>query len=73
MNAETVLQALRSNTEGLTATNPDGSVFRQVYLDNAIPEGMPRHQFAGFLSALEGQGLYISQEDGAFGMVKVNH
>ncbi len=70
--SETILQSLRDNVEGCAETQADGSDFKQVYLDNAIPDGMNRHQFAGHLSSLEKQGLYKSQGDGSFGMVRIN-
>ncbi len=70
--SDIILQSLRHSVEGCTETLADGSVFKQVYLDNAIPGGMNRHQFAGYLSSLEKQGLYKSQGDGSFGMVRIN-
>jgi hypothetical protein len=70
MSQEAVLQSLRKNAEGYKEIW-DGVTFRQVYLDNAIPSGMSRHQFAGYLSALEKEGLY-KKVDGFFGMVRDN-
>jgi len=42
-----------------------------VYLDNARPNGMSRHKFAGHLSALKAEGLYFPTHDICFGEVKM--
>ena len=53
-----VLALLREHEEG------DGC----VYLDNAKPDTITKHQFAGVLSSLEQKGLY-KPHDGFFGFV----
>ena len=51
------LELLRVNSES-TRTEEDGTVWGTVYLDNAIPHGWSKHQFAGHLSDLKAKGLY---------------
>lgn len=53
-----ILASLRDHDEG------DGC----VYLDNAKPDTITKHQFAGVLSSLEKKGLY-RPHDGFFGFV----
>ena len=53
-----ILASLHDNDEG------DG----WVYLPNAQPENITKHQFAGVLSSLEQKGLY-KPHDGFFGYV----
>ena len=53
-----VLASLRDHEEG------DGC----VYLPNAMPESITKHQFAGVLSNLEQKGFY-KPHDGFFGFV----
>jgi hypothetical protein len=65
-----VLAALRAAKEAID-TDANGIVWGMVYLDNAHIKGMSRHQFAGHLSALKAQGLYIPTYDPAFGEVKM--
>ena len=67
--AAEVLKSLRANVES-TRTNAAGK-WGQVYLDNAIPDGMSRRSFAGYLSALHEAGLYRSQGDDCFGDVLI--
>jgi len=70
MNTETILTALRAEYENIETI--DGAEWGIVYLDNTRPDGCNRHQFAGFLSALEAQGLYRSFDgEPDFGMVKI--
>ena len=73
MNANTslVLAALIDNVEGDFHTSVPGQ-WGSVYLDNAKPHGMTRHQFAGHLGYLETLGLYRSQGDGYFGAVRLD-
>ncbi len=67
----TVLEALRANVEGDRQVRADGSVWHQVYLDNAFADlKINRSAFAGYLSALTRKGFYVSQEDGFFGDVR---
>jgi hypothetical protein len=68
--AAAIYEALLCNTEGGMTKKTDGSQWGTVYLDNAIPAGMNRHSFAGYLSALERAGLYKSYEDDCFGEVR---
>ena len=42
-----------------------------VYLDNARPDEMSAHEFAGYLSALERAGYYQPEGDDCFGYVKL--
>jgi len=63
-----LLNILQVNTES-TDTGPDGR-WGIVYLDNAVPRGWSKHQFAGHLSDLKKAGLY-KQIDGDFGRVKL--
>jgi hypothetical protein len=42
-----------------------------VYLDNAVPHGWSKHQFAGHLSDLKANGLYRPTSDSCFGEVKL--
>lgn len=53
-----ILASLRDHEEG------DG----WVYLPNAKPDSITKHQFAGVLSSLEQKGLY-RPHDGFFGYV----
>jgi hypothetical protein len=55
-----VLTSLRDHEEG------DGC----VYLPNAIPESISKHQFAGVLSSLKQKGLY-KPHNGFFGFVTI--
>ena len=69
--ATTVLAALRSAAESYSR-DIDNARWGMVYLDNARPRGMSRHQFAGYLSALKAEGLYAQTSDAAFGEVKMD-
>jgi hypothetical protein len=66
--AHQVLLSLRSNAED--AASPEG--WRTVYLDNARPRGMSARSFAGYLSALEREGVYQPIDNFAWGKVQVN-
>lgn len=66
--ALTVLNALRKSQEGITV-KADKTVWGMVYLDNARPNGMTAHSFAGYLSALDRAGLYKTASDNDFGSV----
>jgi hypothetical protein len=63
------LELLRVNSES-TCTRADGD-WGMVYLDNAIPYGWSKHQFAGHLSDLKKNGLYRQTSDSHFGEVKL--
>jgi hypothetical protein len=65
------LELLRVNSES-TCTEADGTVWGMVYLDNAVPHGWSKHQFAGHLSDLKSNGLYRPTYDDAFGEVKLD-
>lgn len=65
-----VLNALRAAKEAIDV-DADGTRWGMVYLDNARPDGMSRHQFAGYLSVLKAEGLYVPTYDPAFGQVKM--
>lgn len=67
MTTTEILQTLRANAEGAPFNG-----WCMVYLDNAIPAGMNRHAFAGFLSALTATGDYRPVDGFAFGEVKVD-
>lgn len=48
----------------------------QVYLDNAYSDvafAMTRHQFAGYLAALQKDGVYQTQGDDFFGTVVIKN
>lgn len=62
-----LLTHLRTNCESITE-RADGD-WGMVYLDNAIPHGWSRHQFAGHLSDLKARGLYRTTGDDCFGEV----
>lgn len=62
-----VLLALRAHGESEILIKD--KVWTSVYLDNAKPENITSHQFAGVLSSLEKKGLYESAHDGYFGYV----
>lgn len=47
--------------------DPDG--FGVVYLDNAKPVDLNPHQYAGYLAALEAEGLYKPVDGFAWGKV----
>ena len=65
------LEILRVNSEN-TSTHKDGSRWGMVYLDNAVPRGWSKNQFAGHLGDLTKQGLYRPLSgDGCFGEVKL--
>jgi hypothetical protein len=68
--AALILAALLAEKEA-TSTDADGSVWGTVYLDNARPRDLSRHEFAGHLSALKGAGVYRQTSDPAFGEVKL--
>jgi hypothetical protein len=68
---QTILAALRSAVESIE-TEGDHGRWGSVYLDNIIPNGMSRHSFAGHLSALQSYGLYRSQGDDCFGLVRLD-
>jgi hypothetical protein len=59
-----VLASLRKNAEEV-----DG-IWGIVYLDNARVAGVSPHAFAGYLGALEKQGLYRPVDGYAWGEVK---
>lgn len=60
-----ILMALRAAAEG----ERDERGFRDVHTDRALPDGMPRMQFAGYLYELEAEGMYQSIKGWAFGRV----
>lgn len=66
----TILAALRSAAESYSR-DIDNVRWGMVYLDNARPNGVSRHQFAGYLSALKAEGLYAPTCDPAFGEVRI--
>jgi len=67
--ATEILANLRKSVEN-TETRANGD-WGNVYLDNARPDGVSNRSFAGYLSALEKAGLYESQGDDFFGIVKL--
>lgn len=70
-----VLTALRDAQESIYTRK--GAEWGSVYLDNAeagyrkANGSISRHAFAGYLSTLHEAGLYDSQGDGFFGLVKM--
>ena len=65
-----VLVALRAHVEGCKV-ELNGKPARDVYLDNARPNGMSVRAFAGHLSALQAAGLYKPLDGYAFGTVVI--
>lgn len=63
------LELLRVNSE--STWERDNGVWGMVYLPNAIPHGWSKHQFAGHLSDLKKNGLYMQTSDPYFGEVKL--
>ena len=63
-----VLEMLRVNSES-TRTEKDGTRWGTVYLDNAVPHGWSKHQFAGHLSDLKANGLYCQTYYPEFGEI----
>ena len=68
-SAINLLADLRENTEGLRTTQPDGSVWADVYLPNA-QGNRSRARFGGLLLALKDAGYY-KPLDSFFGSVKL--
>jgi hypothetical protein len=68
-NENRVLACLRGAVEGRTI-DKDGITWGDVYLDNAIPDGMSSREFDGTLGSLTKKGLYREYEE-AFGMVQI--
>lgn len=69
--AMTVLQALRDNIEGRSATNLVEGEFYDVYLDNASADlGMSIYTFRSCLSVLAQKGFYKVVDGYAWGAVK---
>lgn len=65
-----VLFSLRANKEATEVIN--GEQWGVVYLDNAHLATVSAHAFAGFLSALKKEGLYMPcAGDPCFGLVKL--
>lgn len=67
--SQVILDLMREHHEGGWSGWGDG--WASIYLDNARPAGMTARQFAGHLSALESAGVYKSQGDDCFGLVKI--
>jgi len=66
-----VLKALQKHSEGGIREDVSGNKWKDIYLDNARPDGMSPRSFSGYLSALEAAGLYISYGDDCFGQVRI--
>jgi hypothetical protein len=62
-----IYETAKRSTESTTERN--GQVWGSFYLDSARPAGMSAHAFAGYLSALEAEGLYRSMGDDCFGEI----
>jgi hypothetical protein len=71
MTKQDVYAALVSNVEGRRGEPPVSGEWRDVYLDNARPGGVSPHAFAGFLSALERDGVYRPEDGFAWGRVLI--
>lgn len=63
-----VFMSLRQNVESVFYENDTGT-WGNVYLDNALPQGMTPRAFAGHLASLQKLGLYRSNGDDCFGDV----
>jgi hypothetical protein len=68
-NENRVLACLRSAVEG-RITDKAGMTWGDVYLDNAIPDGMTVREFDGTLGSLTRKGMYQESEE-AFGLVRI--
>jgi len=66
-----IYKQLIDNVEGCCVTRDDGTMWMSVYLDNACPNDMSHHAFAGYLSQLTALGLYKRIHGTAFGDVKL--
>lgn len=64
--SQNVLNLLRKHAEG---SSNDG--WRDVYIDNARPDGMTCRAYAGHLSALKGAGVYKPIDGYAWGEVRM--
>lgn len=69
---ERVLEFLRKNAEGSRMANKDGSIWADVYLDNARPEDLSVTAFRSCLSGLSKLGVYKVVDGWAWGSVKMN-
>jgi len=69
--AARIRETMLETTDSFRETDADGNEWAQIYLDNAIPTGMSRRSFAGYLRALQRAGLYKTQGDDCFGMVRI--
>ncbi len=63
--ADAILKILREHAEDETKPG-----WRLVYLDNARPNDVSPHAFAGFLSALQARAVYEPYDNFAWGIVK---
>ena len=63
------LNSLRAEIEGY---EHDDQAWGSVYLDNAIPVGMPAKTWRAVLSSLAKKGLYRVDDGWAFGYVKMD-
>lgn len=61
-----VLESLRKKSE-----SDEGDGWKMVYLDNAIPTGMPAKTFRSYLAKLSQHGLYEVVDGFAWGRVKM--
>lgn len=55
----------------LEARDDDDGAWAEVYLYNALPDGMPVATFRSILSSLSKKGLYRVIDNNAWGMVKL--
>jgi hypothetical protein len=69
-NSKAVLANLRARRDALRERREDGE-WALVYLADAVPLNMPRAEFAGHLSALEGAGVFQPYGDEVFGLVRL--
>lgn len=69
-HSDLILTSLRKAAESFSR-DIDNVRWGMVYLENARPNGMSRHKFAGHLSALKAEGLYVPTYDASFGEVKM--
>lgn len=65
-----VLANLRANIEGYVRSELIEGEFYEVYLDNAVPDGMSQYTFRSCLAELAKRGFYQVVDGYAWGRVK---
>jgi hypothetical protein len=65
-----LLADLRANAEGMEIREPDGSIWRPVYLDNVRPDFVSKYRFRTMLAQLARMGVYRVLDGDTFGEVQ---